>query len=282
LTAGAWPGVQVTAAEVTKVFNSKECITCLLSRAHRLHRTVGTGDRPPYIGHSVSCDYVPVSIVARGGFNGYYLFRELMVGYVFAVLVPVKTDFFKSVESLRVLLLQHGHIIRCLYVDAGTVENARATKKKLNAIGITIAAAPPECQNQNPVERTQQTIANAVTACLCDQSALDNSHWGLALLHCVATCNTIPNVLSEEVSPMYAVTGYHPDLTRQFLFPFGQPVVCVQLNQEREKFRFSPTGEFGYAVGTSDTASGATLILFPGRSTLRLYSRLHVRAVDVG
>ncbi len=83
---------------------------------HRLHKTVGTGDRPPYIGHWVFCNNVPVSIVARGGFNEYYLFRELMVRYIFAV----KTDFFKPVESLRVLLLQHGDMIRCLYADART------------------------------------------------------------------------------------------------------------------------------------------------------------------
>ena len=59
--------------------------------------------------------------------------------------------------------------MRCLWVDAGTVENAKDTKLKLNQCGVTISAAPPECQNQNPVERTQQTIANAVTAALCDQ-----------------------------------------------------------------------------------------------------------------
>jgi hypothetical protein len=67
LGVGAWPGVQVTASDVIRVFNSKECITSLLSRAHRLHRTVGTGDVPPCLGHTVSCDYVPVSVVARGG-----------------------------------------------------------------------------------------------------------------------------------------------------------------------------------------------------------------------
>jgi hypothetical protein len=95
-------------------------------------------------------------------------------------------------------------------------------------------------------------------------SVLDNSFWGVALLHCVATINTIPNSLSGDVSPMYAVTGCHPDFERQFLFPFGHAVVCVQLDQERNKFRFSPTGEFGYAVGSGDTANGTTLVFIPG------------------
>jgi hypothetical protein len=147
------------------------------------------------------------------------LFRELKVGYVFAMLVAQKIQFLKSVLLVRSLLLRHGHTSRCLWVDAGTFENARDTKTKLNEIGVTIIAAPPEGQNQNAVNRTQQTVEIAVTAALCDQSALDNTHWSLALLHCVAKMNAIPNALSGNVSPMYAVTaGRHPDFTRQFLF----------------------------------------------------------------
>jgi hypothetical protein len=133
-------------------------------------------------------------------------------------------------------------------VDSGKVENAAATKRQLNLEGITIQTASPECQFQNPVERTQRTVANAVTAALCDQDSLDNTFWAMALTHCVAVLNTIPNTLSGDVSPMFAVTGIHPDFTKSFLFQFGQPVVSTCLDQERSGFNFAPKGELGYAV----------------------------------
>ncbi len=124
------------------------------------------------VGHIVSCDYVPVSIIDRGGFRGYYLFREAKCGYIMAVLV---SNSLKTVMIVKTFFAQHGHQLRVLMVDAGTVENSVATKQKLNLEGITIQTAAPECQFQNPVERTQQTVANALTAALCDQNMLDNT-----------------------------------------------------------------------------------------------------------
>ncbi len=127
------------------------------------------------IGSSISCDYVPVSIVARGGFKGYFLFREMKCEYIMAVLVSAKTQFLKSVLIVKAFFAQYGHKMQSLIVDAGTVEKATVTKRSLNLEGITIQEAPPECQFQNPVERSQLTIANAMTAALCDQDALDNT-----------------------------------------------------------------------------------------------------------
>jgi hypothetical protein len=132
--------------------------------------------------------------------------------------------------------------VRTILVDAGTVENAVATKSKLNLDGLTVLTTPLECKFQNPVERTQQTVANAVTAALCDQDALDNTFWGMALIHCVAVLNTVPNTLSGDFSPMFVVIGAHPDFRKSFLFQFGQPVVATSLEQERTGFKFDPNG----------------------------------------
>lgn len=61
----------------------------------RLHKTTGSGggDVGLLIGSTVLCDFIPFSIVARGGFKGYFLFREMKCGYVIAVLVSLKTQF---------------------------------------------------------------------------------------------------------------------------------------------------------------------------------------------
>ncbi len=105
-------------------------------------------------------------------------------------------------------------------------------------------------------------MANAVTAALCDQDSLDNTFCATALTDCVAVLNMIPNTLSVDVSPMFAVTGIHPDFTKSFLFRFGQPVVSTCLDQERSRFKFAPKRKLGYAVGM---ANSSTLIYFPGR-----------------
>lgn len=275
---GLWPDCEVSVEEVEQVMRCQDCITCMLTRAHRLSPTIGSGGIPPAIGHTISCDYVPVSTVARGGVTGYYLFRELRVGYLMAVLVTTKTQFLKSVLLVRGFFLQHEHTLKRLSVDAGAVENAAVTKTFLNTLGIEIQSAPPECQFQNPVERSQQTLANAVRAALGDQDSLDNSFWGLAVVHCTAVINAIPNKLSGDVSPMFAVTGRHPDFKRQFLFPFGQPVVCVNLKQEK-KFKFASLGEFGFIVGIVDSPNGGVLAFLPGRSGNRIYIRRDVRPI---
>jgi hypothetical protein len=281
LSNNAWLNCGVTATMVQQVFNNEDCPVCMLSRAKRLPRTIGSGSLPPAIAASISADFVPVSVTARGGFTGYYIFRELLVGYLMVVLVKSKDFFLKAVLLVRSFFLQHGHHMHYLIVDAGKVENAVATKTVLNQIGIVIQTAAPECQFQNPVERSQQTLANAVTAALGDQDALDNAFWGLALTHCTATLNAIPNVLSGEVSPMYAVTGRHQDFQRQFLYPFGQAVVVVRLKQEgRDPFKFSTPGEIGFVVAITESGNGSMQLYIPSRSRTRVYFRRDVRPIQ--
>ncbi len=114
-----------------------------------------------------------------------------------------------------------------------------------------VHSAAPECQYQNQVERSLQTVGNGVTKLLCDQSLLDNSFWGLTLKYYLATMNATPNSLEPDTSPQFVVTGRYPDLRNQFIFPFGQPVVVVELKQERDSFRFSVPGELGVACDPS-------------------------------
>ncbi len=124
-------------------------------------------------------------------------------------------------------------------------------------------------------------MANAVTTALGDQDALDNTFWGLALTHCTATLNAIPNVLSGKVFPMYAVTGRHLDFQRQFLYPFGQAVVVVRLKQEgRDPFKFSTPGEIGFVVAITESRNGSMQLFIPSRSRTRVYIRRDVRPIQ--
>jgi hypothetical protein len=104
----------------------------MLSRAKRLPRTIGSGSPPCAIAASISADFVRVSVTVRGGFKGFYIYRELLVGYLMVVLVKSKDFFLKAVLLARSFFLQHGHHMHYLIVDAGNVENAVSTKTVLN------------------------------------------------------------------------------------------------------------------------------------------------------
>jgi hypothetical protein len=68
-------------------------------------------------------------------------------------------------------------IRRCRF-DAGRIEGGDGVTTFLLAHQIIPCPAPTEYQNQNPVERTFETIKNSLTACLMDQTTLDAKHWG--------------------------------------------------------------------------------------------------------
>jgi hypothetical protein len=186
-------------------------------------------------------------------------------GHVVAILGKSKRVFIQAVMRVNSFYLQYGFKMRFLRVDAGKVENAAASLVILNNNGISVQTAAPECQFQNPVERTVQTIGRGVATMLCDQGLLDNSFWGMALQYFIITMNATPNTLCQQSSPDFVVTGRVPDLMHRCLYPFGQPVVAVKLIQERSPFKFEPHGEFGVVCGTPTTANGASLIYFPAR-----------------
>ena len=82
LRSQAWTGIDITAAQVEQVFRAHDCVTCMLSRSHRLHRTTGSGGGVVglVVGDTISCDYVPLSITARGGPSNLFRWRMKSIG----------------------------------------------------------------------------------------------------------------------------------------------------------------------------------------------------------
>lgn len=251
----AWIGIpnDITPALVERVFSNQACLSCHLGNARHSPHGPGTGAPYPYFGSSFSVDYVPVSVTALGGFTAFYLFRELLKGYVVVFLVKQKTKFMEAVNRTRAHFIAHGHPpLRLLLCDAGTVENSAASARELASLHISLDPAAPENQAQNPVERTVQTANHAISTMLLDQQFLGYDSWARAVLHWADTMNATPNVLSGEYSPYYWLCGTHPDLSRLFRFKFGQPVICPRLMAARKAqgFRFSPYGQLGFVIGS--------------------------------
>ena len=77
----------------------------------------------------------------------------------------------------------------------------------------------------NPVERYVQYFKPATSAILASQTNLDQEFWPFALLAAVFAWNCSINSLSGDYSPLYHLTGKHPDISECFKYKFGQKLI---------------------------------------------------------
>ena len=284
IAAHAWTGISdsITAALIDRVFRNQACLSCHLGQTLHIPHGVGTGAPYPYLGYAISVDYVPVSVVALGGWTGFFCFRELTIGAVFFILCKQKLELLRALNRVRRYLLSCKCLpLRVLKVDAGTVENAAATITALESEGVHVDSAAPEQQCQNPAERTIRTVNHTVATMLIDQHFLGRDSWAKAVIFMGTTSNALPNTLSGEYSPEYHLTGVHPDISR-FRFKFGQPVICPRLiaTRQRDGFRFSPYGQLGFYVGSAGL-HGDSLIHFPENKRAVDHIRSEVQAIQL-
>lgn len=176
--------------------------------------------------------------------------REFGVG-PFVYLVRSKTTCFaRAIMAVVQLYATYGHVVWRVSVDSGSVETSAAVIAQLNTNHIEVHPAAPGCQYQNATERDIQTATKTVATMLAAQPHIDETFWGLALLSYSDTALAVPSVASGEFSPWYRITGYHPDLQKRFLFPFGQTVIS-RIPESQRAFKFNPHGELGIAVGSA-------------------------------
>ena len=120
-----------------------------------------------------------------------------------------------------------------------------------------------EQQQQNFVERANQTLTKGVGAVLLDQYTLSNKRWDLAVGFWIKTRNVTPNdkITNEDKSPLEMVTGRAPDFSKQFRFPFGCPVTVH--DPDGRVTKFDVNNRYGIAVGDSDKGNGDILVIIP-------------------
>ena len=98
---GAWINTQLTPHIIQESFKYGDCLQCKLAKTKRLLISVGLGIPPPYDGYEISTDYISVSITGKGGFTGFFLFREKLVGITIPYLVKSKSTFLEACLSVR-------------------------------------------------------------------------------------------------------------------------------------------------------------------------------------
>jgi hypothetical protein len=290
LRAGAWPGVEIVPTLVERVFQRQDCLYCALGKMKKIPRPPGSAVTPLF-GAEISIDYLPVTTKARGGHTGAYMIVERATGYAWAHLTS-KHDHkqcYKAITHARLSLRRYGHILKQVRTDAGGIEGSEPLAILLSQDELVINAASPASQFQNFVERFVQTAIRGIATTLLAQRYLDNSFWGMALLAWVHAWNCRPNSNSGDYSPHFHLTNHHPVVNVQFRFPFGtavsskKPVSVSRLKTSLPKtFKFAPTGDLGFVVGSTGAQNGSSLVYFPKKGNNVAFSRIDLQRIHTG
>lgn len=265
------------AADVAAVFAKYPCLACKLSHMKRLPMALGSGIAPAYVGERVSVDGMPVSVQSVDGFVGYFHFRDQYSGFEHAHFYKLKTEFLDAVRELVSIMSPHGHKIRQLQFDAGSVEMSDASTAELRSMGIDPRPAVPKRQNQNTVERSAQTRAYAVAASMMDQTTLGKQFWSWAVRSAMDAHNS--SYIVDGIAAITHVTGYTVDFDKDLKFPFGTPLVVH--DHQKDSFRFAPTGVHGVAVRSTLNGNGGTWVHIPSHNRGKPMVRYDVRELGV-
>ena len=173
----------------------------------------------------------------------------------------VVLDAFRQVQ---LKCLQHGHEVEFMRPDAGSVEMSLQVKEKAQEMGITILPAAVEHQEQDLVERYIQTVDNSIAAIMLDHDLLDSSWHDFAAYDAVDGHNAFPCSVTPESSPLYVFEGRNIDLTKDFLYKFGQPGMVPRTKVAKQGI-CQPRNEFAIVVSSGYRPNGSQLVYLPER-----------------
>jgi len=274
---GAWTNCKVTASIVEKVDRKYDCPQCALGRWNRPAMQIDTQLPVQYLGTVVSLDNVPITEPTYGGYKGFYLSVEKSVNHLLAFLYKQK-----DVESITAKIIlyyrKYGYDVQVIRTDAGSQECSEAFSNLLAFYRCRIEPAPAEEQYKNPVERFVQYVKNGSSVVLASQSNLGQEFWIFAMLCNVFAWNASVNNLSGDFTPLYHITGNHPDIGTMFKFPFGQKVVVARSKERAADL--SLKNETGYVVGHSDYSNNASIVYIPSRmGSKKIFLRFQIAPI---
>ena len=280
----------ITPAVIRKLFDKYPCTACMLAKTNKLTQQHGSGLLPDHPGHTISFDYKgPINPTSTSGYTG--VFVDVDVRTLYFRQTPTKS---KSAEDIIAHLREtiafyrsHGWIVKYIRCDSGSEMLSAEMSEFLRNQGehppITVQPSPPYTQQQDPVERSIQTMIKGVGALLVDQFMLPNTYWHHAVRTWALGHNATPNTHTPESTPIQEVTHKPPDLDVFFNLPFGCPVV---INKEVgrtsvEGGTFQVINDFGVALGDNPTGNGSIEVYIPGKHGRDFYERKNVVALPL-
>jgi len=176
---------------------------------------VGTQIVVSYMAQIVSIDRVPITTSSQGGYTGFYLAVDRSVGYTVGFLDKAN-NLKQHIINLILYFRKLGFDVEVIRTDAGTKETYEEFKNLTAFSLVRLEPAVAEEQYCNPVERYVQYFKPATSAILASQANLGQEFWPFALLAAIFAWNCSINTLSGDYSPLYHLTGKHPDISEYF------------------------------------------------------------------
>ena len=280
---------KITPILIRKLFDKYPCTACALAKTNKLPQAQGSGLLPDQPGHTISFDYKgPINPTSTAGYTG--VFIDIDVKTLYMRETPTKS---KSAEDVIAHLKEtisfyrsFGWVVKYIRCDSGSETLSEAVRFFLLNQGehppIYVSTSPPYSQQQDPVERSMQTMIKGVGALLVDQFMLPNTHWHSALRTWVMGHNATPNTHTPESTPLQEVTHKPPNLEVFFNFPFGCPVVInKEIGRTGPGGTFQTINDFGIALGDNPNGNGSIEVLIPGKHGREYYERKNVTALPL-
>ena len=167
-------GEGVTADTVRRVYDHIQCTACELAKRNKASTQKGSGIHNNNPGHTISIDYIgKITPTSARGHTGQFIAEDRATNYLHEH--PTKSkDADNLIQFLTNVLAFYRHNkweVREIRTDKGSVEISEQVKQFLNKQQppIVVISAAPRQQQQNPWERTAQTMIKGTGAVMTDQ-----------------------------------------------------------------------------------------------------------------
>jgi hypothetical protein len=247
---GAWTNSGLTQTQIRRVMRQEPCVVCWMAKKNKPPIEKASGDRKDVEpGEIISADIVgKINPPTRNGDCWFFLFADVATGYEHAYTAKTKDAFLIALQKTVAWYRAKGRNPRVLRTDAERVLTMGEVKNWLNKESIESEHSLPEAHYQNFVERYVQTTVKGVSAMLHGQRFLKAENWDLALLHHIDCRNQCPNFKCKSRSPAQVLTGKAANLSKKFLFSFGD-LVLVRIPENHREWKFDLRNDIGINVG---------------------------------
>jgi len=260
----------VTASDIKKFFQDDKCPTCILAKRNSLPIPKSITDpKTLQVGQLLSGDIVgPITPSTRNGDKYFYLFCDRRSGFLHAYTAASKAGFITALKDVCSFYAKHGHKVKGFRSDSEHIMIYGDVAIYLEENNIEQTMSLPNAHFQNLVERHVQTINNTLSTIIHGQDILNSTFWDYALYHAIQLRNICPNTKTEGRSPLSLVTGSGiTDLTRSFLFKFGQPV-AARIHKTDKEWKFDLKRDIGIYLGEAKGSVNGGLVYFPSNGRI--------------
>ncbi len=271
----AWKNTGLTAKQIRRVFSKYTCIPCAAGK-RRLNAPVdrSNDDRRKWEpGECFSCD--PAVKINPLGFDGsdcFFLFKDLATGYLYAVITESKKSscFIEAFKEVLSFFAQNKCCpTQILRSDSEAIFLSAEVLNFLRDKNIASQTSAPDCHFQVSVERDMQTVFKSLSTILSSKPHLRYDLWPLALKEYIARKNRTPNKRCFPKSPHQVVTKSSTDLSREYVYKFGDVVLTGTVDRQRDT-DFDPKNDVGIYIGQEPGTVNAHRVYYPHKRKIRV------------